>query len=212
MCIMYYLHEMGDIATGNFDRSKDVPKALSMCFGLIPLMIVYSIANLGKEYCCNEMASKTKARLAALIAEHCLLSASTDPSERSIALSLASSETNQVQHHAPLFAFCECRVCILLASNTDCAGVRGRAQHPFAVGLCPRSYRHQHLVFNAGCWSWVIWRHRLRLMHRRSSVDSVDFRSHEEGAVSCCKLGVKANRNLCGVRGACFPQLKCVTV
>ena len=111
MCIMYYLHEMGDVATGNFDRSKDVPKALSMCFGLIPLMVVYSIANLGKEYCCNEMASKTKARLAALIAEHCLLSASTDPSERSIALSLASSETNQVQHHSLLFAFFLC-VCV----------------------------------------------------------------------------------------------------
>jgi hypothetical protein len=103
MCIMYYLHEMGDVATGNFDRSKDVPKALSMCFGLIPLMVVYSIANLGKEYCCNEMASKTKARLAALIAEHCLLNASTDPSERSIALSLASSETNQVRSAAVCF-------------------------------------------------------------------------------------------------------------
>ena len=114
MCIMYYLHEMGDVATGNFDRSKDVPKALSMCFGLIPLMVIYSIANLGKEYCCNEMASKTKARLAALIAEHCLLSASTDPSERSIALSLASSETNQVQHHSLLFAFFFLCVCVLI--------------------------------------------------------------------------------------------------
>jgi hypothetical protein len=105
MCIMYYLHEMGDIAVGQFDRSKDVPKALHMCFGLIPLMIIYSISNLGKEYCCTEMASRTKARLAALIAEHCLLYASTDPSERSIALSLASNETNQVSFSSLLPVF-----------------------------------------------------------------------------------------------------------
>jgi hypothetical protein len=56
----------------------------------------YSVANLGKDHCSSEMASKTKARLAALIAEHFLSSASSDASQRAIALSLASSETNQV--------------------------------------------------------------------------------------------------------------------
>ena len=96
MSIMYYLHTMGDIATGQNDQQRSQPRALEMCFGLLPIMMMYSAANLGKDYFCTEMASRTKARLAAIIAEHFLLRASADASERSIALSLASSETNQV--------------------------------------------------------------------------------------------------------------------
>ncbi len=96
MGILSYLHIISDVALGINNQTKDTLKALKLCFGLIPMMMVYSVANLGKEYFTNEMASKTKARLAALIAEHCILRLPADASERAIALSLASSETNQV--------------------------------------------------------------------------------------------------------------------
>jgi hypothetical protein len=96
MGIMYYLHYMGDVATGSNGYTKDTPKSLWLCFGIIPMMLLYSVANLGKDYFSSEMASRTKARLAALIAEQCVLYAASDASERSVALSLASNDTNQV--------------------------------------------------------------------------------------------------------------------
>ena len=57
MCIMFFLHEMGDEATGNL-RAKDSSKALQMCFGLIPLMLLYSVSNVGRDYFSTELASR----------------------------------------------------------------------------------------------------------------------------------------------------------
>jgi hypothetical protein len=158
MSILYYLREMGDSATGNNGKEKDRSKALQMCFGLLPLMMVYSAANLGKDYCCTEMASKTKARLAALIAEHSLVKAFSDASERSTALSLASSDTNQATtpvhkysndnsatgsaapgesyYAAPLIMFTLIMLNLVPAAESSCfAGMRRCCQLSHGVGL-----------------------------------------------------------------------------
>ena len=40
LIIMYYLHEMGDIAFGSNGKNKDPAQALNMCFGFIPIMMM----------------------------------------------------------------------------------------------------------------------------------------------------------------------------
>ncbi len=148
MSIMYYLHTMGDIALGQNDQERSQPRALQMCFGLLPIMMMYSVANLGKDYFCTEMASRTKARLAAIIAEHFLLRASADASERTIALSLASSETNQVPPpRFPPFSS---------ETTSSFSGLRRRVVLPPHVGLCSRNDRHQRLVFGSWRWSRIV--------------------------------------------------------
>jgi len=131
--ITVLLLNMGDYATGSNGKPLDPGYALTLCFIYIPIMIAFSLSNLGKEYLCAQMASKIKARLAARIAQHCVLNASTDASERAFALSLASSDTNQVA--PPSLPHC-------LATHPHAAGVRRCPQHPPAMGLAPRSHSH----------------------------------------------------------------------
>ena len=64
---------MGDYATGSNGKALDKPYALTLCFAYLPIMVAFSLANLGKEHLCTEMASRIKARLAARIAERSIL-------------------------------------------------------------------------------------------------------------------------------------------
>ena len=176
--IMSYLHTISDVALGLNNQTKDTLKALKFCFGLIPLMMVYSVANLGKEYFNNEMASKTKARLAALIAEHCVLRATADASERAMALSLASSETNQVLRlsHSSL------------GMPQLCAsGLRRRLEHSPTVGLHARVCCHQLVVPHKRSCSGQVRRDCDWHVSSCALLGNLDFNSHEESTLRSCQ-------------------------
>ncbi len=178
MGIMSYLHAISDVAFGLNNQTKDTLKALKFCFGIIPLMMVYSVANVGKEYFNNQMASKTKARLAALIAEHCVLRATVDASERAIALSLASSETNQVLR----LSYSSLGMPQLCAS-----GLRRRVEHSPTVGVYARVRCHQLVVPRKRNCTCQVRRDCDWHVSPCALLGGLDFNSHEESTIRSCQ-------------------------